>query len=545
MALSLSAEQKELLKIFKIEEQYVIPSYQRPYSWEYDHCFQLYNDILAAFESRQDYFIGNIIIAKSDSNKDYLEVVDGQQRLITTLLVFKVLSLFQPEFKVLEQLIEKEDWEGVKKVLRIRSDVFEANDEEALSAVLKFDLQLLQERFEAVTDKSNKIIERLCKSRFEANILYFYNWIKFFKDNDGDLRELTHYLLKQVYLLPIELSGPTQDEANEKALVIFETINNRGMNLEDADIFKAKLYNKAKSVKEAEIFIELWTDFKNHCESLNLNIDDIFRYYSHIIRGKEGITSSEINLREFFTNERFSPFELKKYREVLGDLFKIIEILELINQEKVKSSAIAEWLQVIDAYTNQYPKYAIVNYLYVNDLALDKAFIIFLMSLTRYIYYQGSTSTVKFEIYNIIKQTSAQLAIATYSRPELEASYFNYLGRLKKGFALLAFYLNRNEALPSYNIDKIINLKDKRYLPEDWQEVNLDSIIDSLGNFLVLDMPKKNIPFPKKAEYYSKSLIPEVKNLLQSKSISYTEFQRRDAELKKRLANFFQTANNE
>lgn len=545
MALSLSAEQKELLKIFKIEEQYVIPSYQRPYSWEYDQCFQLYNDVVAAFESRQDYFIGNIIIAKSTANKEYLEVVDGQQRLITTLLIFKVLSLFQPEFKVLEQLLEKEDWEGVNKVLRVRSDVFEANDEDALSSVLKFDLAGIQTRFEAVVDKSNKIIERLCNSRFEANILYFFNWIKFFRDNGGDLRELTHFLLKQVYLLPIELSGPTQDEANEKALVIFETINNRGMNLEDADIFKAKLYNKAKSVKEAEIFMELWTDFKNNCESLQLNIDDIFRYYSHIIRGKQGITSSETNLREFFTNERFSPFELKKYREVLADLFKIIEILELINQEKVRSTATAQWLQIIDAYTNQYPKYAIVNYLYVHDLALDEGFIRFLTSLTRYIYFQGSTSTVKFEIYNIIKQTSAEQAISSYSRTETEPAYFNYLGRLKKGFALLAFYLGRNEALPSYNIDKIINLKDERFLPEDWRGVNLDNIIDSLGNFVVLDMPKKNIPFTKKAEYYSRSGISEVNHLLQNGTISFNEFQHRDLSLKETLAHFFQALDHE
>src|SRR5215217_4916571 len=101
MPLSLSAEQKEILKIFKIEEQYVIPSYQRPYSWEYDHCFQLYNDLLSAFENDQDYFIGNIIIAKADNNNETLEVVDGQQRLITTLLLIKVLFLFQPEFKVL------------------------------------------------------------------------------------------------------------------------------------------------------------------------------------------------------------------------------------------------------------------------------------------------------------------------------------------------------------------------------------------------------------------------------------------------------------
>lgn len=91
MALALNAEQKNLLKIFKIEEQYVIPSYQRPYSWEYDQCFQLYNDLLTGYNSDEDYFIGNIIIAKADNNREFLEVVDGQQRLITLLLFLKVL----------------------------------------------------------------------------------------------------------------------------------------------------------------------------------------------------------------------------------------------------------------------------------------------------------------------------------------------------------------------------------------------------------------------------------------------------------------------
>ncbi len=80
MGLSLTAEQKSILKIFKIEEQYIIPVYQRPYSWGYDHCFQLYNDLFDAYKAKEDYFIGNIIIAKSDANKEILEVIDGQQR---------------------------------------------------------------------------------------------------------------------------------------------------------------------------------------------------------------------------------------------------------------------------------------------------------------------------------------------------------------------------------------------------------------------------------------------------------------------------------
>lgn len=539
MPLSLSAEQKELLKIFKIEEQYIIPSYQRPYSWEYDHCFQLYNDLQATYKDKQDYFIGNIIIAKADNNKDVFEVVDGQQRLITLLLLFKTLSFFQPDLKVLNQLIEKEDWTGENKVPRIKSEIFEANDDDYLTSVLNYSFEKIEQRLIEVNDKNGKIVERLCKSKFECNTLYFYNWIKFFQENNGNLNDFTHFILKQVYLLPIELNGPTQEEAGEKALVIFETINNRGMNLEDADIFKAKLYNKAKTVNEASIFIEQWSDFKNYCDNLRLDIDDVFRYYSHIIRGKEGITSSEKNLREFFTNEKFSPFELKKYNEILEDLFRIIGILEFLNQEKIKETETAKWLQIIDAYTNQYPKYAIVNFLYINTLDTDKKFIDFLKSLTRYIYYQGSTATVKFEIYNIIKQTSSGQEISAYTKSDIKATYFNYLGRLKKGFALLALYLNRKTALPDYNIDKIVNLKDKQLLAPDWQNINMGEIIDRLGNTVILDLPKRYVTYSKKKEYYSTSKLQEIRDIFNNIEFTYKDFVDRDQMLRDQLTLFF------
>jgi uncharacterized protein with ParB-like and HNH nuclease domain len=117
--------------------------------------------------------------------------------------------------------------------------------------------------------------------------------------------------LRRVYLLPIELIGKTSNEALDKALVIFETINNRGMNLEDADIFKAKLFKKAKKVLQEQQFIDQWKDFKVKCENLEIEIDDVFRYYSHTIRGAQGITIGEKNLREFFLMRRFHHLKQK------------------------------------------------------------------------------------------------------------------------------------------------------------------------------------------------------------------------------------------
>ncbi len=240
-----------------------------------------------------------------------------------------------------------------------------------------------------------------------------------------------------------------------------------------------------------------------------------------------------------------SPLEVKKYKEVLADLFKIIEILGLLNQQKITATETAKWLQIIDAYTNQYPKYAIVNYLYSNALRIDKDFEFFLKSLTRYIYYQGSTSTVKFEIYNIIKLTSAGRKIDSYFKDDISPDYFNYLGRLKKGFALLAFYLDQSNALPTYNIDKIVGSADAKSLPKDWEKIDLNDIVDSLGNFVVIDMPKKLVPFSRKAEYFGNSQIQEVRSLFENGSLTYEAFIKRDKELKSRLAKFFNRTDNE
>jgi uncharacterized protein with ParB-like and HNH nuclease domain len=541
MALSLTAEQKKILNILKIDEQYIIPEYQRPYSWGYDHCFQLYNDLVDAFKSKEDYFIGNIIIAKSDSDEYELDVIDGQQRLTSIFLMIKVLSiftedtLFQNDF---EKILGGMNRKTRKYEYRIKTEVFESNDEQAFENVLSYKENDFITILDECSNKKNEFQDKLCLNQFKKNIMYFYNWFSSFENNSNSnfkLDDFISYLLEKVYLLPIELRGATKDEASEKALIIFETINNRGMNLEDADIFKAKLYKRAKKVNEEKIFIDLWRTFKNNCENLKIDIDDVFRYYSHIIRGNKGITSSEIKLREFFTMKDYSPFNLKKYKDVMDDLNYIIDILEFINQEKQQTTELAKWLQLIEVYTNQYPKLALVVFFFKNkdNINLDYTVI---ESIIRYAYYYGSTTKIKFEMYNIIKKISHDEKIDNYYR-EIKEDYFEYLGNLKYGYSLLAFYSDKKEALAKYYIDKIINLKDAKSLT--WENKNMDNIVNDLGNFVVLDIPKKNLSLEKKIEYYKESntLFDDMINL------SEESFIQRDKKLKSKLINFFMSKN--
>lgn len=489
MALNLKAEQRNILKTFKTEEQYIIPAYQRPYSWDYELCSMMYDDILSAYQKKEEYFLGTIITSSDDTNKNQFMIIDGQQRLTTILLFIKIFYIYMP-LKPLKDILEKENWKTGKLEDRIISKVFESNDTQELQNVLKMTKEDFEDKYEKCLilkgKNKGKFSEKNCENKFIANSMYFYDWIKFYNENNNDLEELIFFFLESIFLLPIELSGKDEKEAKEKALKIFETMNNRGLSLNDTDIFKAYLYDKAERLNEEDIFKSQWSELKDNCKLLNTEVIDIFRYYSHIIRGNNKKTSSEINLREFFTKAEYSPFILENYKTILNDLFKIIDILKYIKIKKQENTELAKWLQLIEIYTNQYPKTLLIVYLFHNPQLTDsRQTIDFLKSVVRFTYYQGSTTRIKYEIYNMIKQVSFNEIIDTYIETEASENELLRLGLLKNGYALLHFYLNNNDTLNHVNVIKIIKFKDRLLLNSTWENIDISSIENRLGNLKV------------------------------------------------------------
>lgn len=542
--ISLTAEQKTIEGIFgSPNETYVIPMYQRPYSWGFDQLYELYKDLMSAYNEDEPYFLGNIIMARSKdySNDGKSSVVDGQQRIITIWTLIKVLSLYLPDINSLQRALYVVPWSGKDQLPKIESKIFENNDDDAIDAIFKYDKEKIESRYKAVTT-SDGINERKCESKVEYALLYFYQQFVALKDDKFDLAGFAQFLMRRVTMLPIVQSADGQEDAENKALTIFETINNRGMDLEDADIFKARLYDSAYTKEQREEFIAMWVDFKADCDELKLSVDDIFRYYSHIIRGRQRITSNEKRLREFFSNEPFSPLKTLNYKEVLEDLNKILSILKYMNKERGDSNDVGIWLQIINAYTNQYPTYALVVYLYYNNVDTDEEkhrFISFLQSLIRYCFYMGSTTSVKFNIYNMIKVIANKGEIdANYT--DVAPDYFSHLGRLQNAFALLAYYLDSKEPIPTrFTVDKIVNLRDEDLLGEDWHYQYLSDICNSIGNLVVMDLPKRYNSLTDKYDYYKLSKNEYVKNILTSKTFTFENYKERNRHLKMLLANFF------
>ena len=97
---TLTATPETLKQAFAFK--YIIPDYQRPYSWGNDECAQLWDDIAEAFDSKPDehYFCGTIVVYMQNGVKERC-IIDGQQRLTTCILLLKALYEQASTFTVL------------------------------------------------------------------------------------------------------------------------------------------------------------------------------------------------------------------------------------------------------------------------------------------------------------------------------------------------------------------------------------------------------------------------------------------------------------
>lgn len=549
MALSLTAEQKSLMTLFTTRDKYIIPSYQRPYSWEYEHCLKMYSDIIDAYNGKNDYFLGNIIISRSNRDANRPQIVDGQQRIITLWLAFKALSVILDEVPVLDEVTTVRSWDGKSKEVKVQSLIFETDDDFYIREIAGYTNADFQNKLFLARNRQGDIRANKFKSNIVTNSLYFYSWFSDYAKQYGKeaVTNFLQYFLEQVSLLPIELTGDSQKDADDKALTIFETINNRGRDLQDADIFKAKLYGKAITEEDQKEFIGLWVEFKTTCEQQHLSIDDAFRFYSHVVRGEKGTTGAEKSLRDFFIEDSHSPLNQKGYNDVMQDLMHVLEVLRDIWDESNKKTILASWIQLVYAYSNIYPLYALVAYVYKYGVKDNEAQTIeFLQSLVRYCYFQGSTTMVKFEVYNIIRQLYISLPIKTYYQKSVDENYFNYLGRLKYGYALLAYYLQAPIAIPDYSIDKLLTSKDFKQLDSTWIGHDFYEHVDDLGNFIVLDCSKKNKTYSEKRKYYGNTSIQQVRDFLTTHPVvTYDSLDSRTSELKQVLNKFFKEPKND
>ena len=292
---------------------FLIPDYQRPYAWEEEECQTLWDDIFSfafpdndkdAFQSSDEYFLGTIVTYKNEKKQS--EVIDGQQRLTTFLLL---LRAFYDKFKDMKDKLSQDMRKNISQCIW-QTDEFGNADMKNL----KIDSEVAtdDEKEEFLSILKNGITHNKTNSRYAKNYLFFESKIKSFVESYASyLPYLPARILNNCILLPIEA------DSQDTALRIFSTLNDRGLPLADADIFKAQFYKYYEKRGTKNEFIENWKKLSSITERIfrpktGTPMDELFTKYMYYIRASEGIkTSTTEALRKFYEHE--------KYRRLLSD----------------------------------------------------------------------------------------------------------------------------------------------------------------------------------------------------------------------------------
>ena len=114
-SVKIHAGEKVLSKVFSNDYTFVVPEFQRPYSWGIDQAEQLLDDLLysATTEPTHPYFLGSIVVIKDDSSP-VSQIVDGQQRLTTLTILLSVIRDLLPDYK-----------DGITKLIYQKADPIE------------------------------------------------------------------------------------------------------------------------------------------------------------------------------------------------------------------------------------------------------------------------------------------------------------------------------------------------------------------------------------------------------------------------------------
>jgi len=242
--------------------QYLIPLYQRTYSWEKEQCFRLWSDIVNLHKSkREGHFVGSIVRIDEDSaaGSTRAMIIDGQQRLTTLTLLLVALRDYaaaHPDCGV-----------NANKI----TDTLLLNQYETGND--KYKLFLTQTDREALIKKiEGAPIPDALKSRVLDNYGFFSGQIGKGEIALSDLYEA----IGKLQIVDIVL-----DRQYDDPQAIFESLNSTGMDLKDSDLIRNHLLMGLDSATQTDVYNNIWRpteqlfDYEHQSELL----DNFFRDY--------------------------------------------------------------------------------------------------------------------------------------------------------------------------------------------------------------------------------------------------------------------------
>ncbi|ACI28204.1 hypothetical protein HPG27_1462 [Helicobacter pylori G27] len=290
-----------------------IPIYQRPYQWTEENCEKLLDDLFFNYEDdrESDYFCGSLVLVKSDPNSktETYDIVDGQQRLSTFILLAKVLAdlyndCLDPEY--LEYL--QESWKDrYTERKRLSFNTIGSNAEDDFAYAL--------EHFndsQASKNKNNK-------NNYLKNAICLKDYLM--KKEIKNINSFIEWLYSNVKFITIIC--PNID----KALRIFNVLNARGLALNATDIFKGELLKELAKEEDQKKLVSRWNALNQKCSDNDLTMETLFSWYLTYLNPVTSREKMEKELVTWFNILNKPPLEYLKGVEDFYNAY--CEILEM------------------------------------------------------------------------------------------------------------------------------------------------------------------------------------------------------------------------
>lgn len=566
---NLNVEQKSIFDLFSNNKMdFLIPDYQRRYEWNIDQCSTLWDDLYSfslpeddytKFDSkRNEYYLGSIVTFRNGN--DQFEVIDGQQRLTTLLLLMRA-------FYGLFSKTKDQNSRNIRDNLGIciwKSDEFDNISQD----LLKIDSQVIsdedRQEFIYILKTGETLPQH--KSRYAANYRFFQEKIhEFLSEAPAYVNYLPARIMRNCILLHII------GENIDAALRIFSTLNDRGKPLSDSDIFKSQFYKYYSSINKKEQFINEWKQIDEDCQKIfghdsGKALDELFTRYMYYERARKNITSTTTEaLRKFFEKENYS---LLKSEETWTNIKSLAQFWkEISNQDSEKFDDLTrKHLFVLKYAPNGMWTYLVSVYFLHNkdeDGNLDSTkFNEFLEKITAFIwgyaFIRPGVNSLRTPVYpemvKIIEGKPVEFTDFKFSKNELENQINNFYfsnNRLltKSMLAWWAFQNDNQNVLDSDAYFEIEHIYAKNRYDKEKGLSNRDRL-DMLGNKSLLEkainIRASDYKFSDKKRYYTgfvtntgakkdKTNIAELIDLSSKDDFQEADILARDKEIKKQF----------
>ncbi len=321
----LQAGETTLNKLLNTSRQFIVPIFQRNYSWQKSQYEQLWFDILRAskFKEKQNHFIGSIVyidMGTPAGRPQQLLLIDGQQRLTTISILLCAIKDYVQKFNLETKLI---NLAKIKNQFLYNSDEIDEDRYKLLLNVQDKEtyIKLIDNTIFTVNKPATNIIK--CYE-------FFYERIEDFIKQHGQIDEIYAGIFK------LSLVSISLDKDSDNPQMIFESMNSTGKDLSQTDLLRNYLLMDLTPEKQTRLYKTYWKPmeelfgediYKNDVNKFDYFIRDFLTLKSdtgHICK----INNVYENFKRYYLDNNCEKFAVLKDLFTYAKYYACIDLLQ-------------------------------------------------------------------------------------------------------------------------------------------------------------------------------------------------------------------------